>query len=143
MSSFLDDVRDGFENVIDKTEEYGKIGKIKVDIAGLKRQMDKHYSDLGKMAFKVISEEQDVKSDENIQKEIEKIKSCQTDIANKQAEIAQIKQEKEQERKKRAEERKKERETQVQQKKTDTTKSGKGDSDIEDAKIVNEEKKKK
>ena len=145
MSSFLNDIRDGFESVIDKTEEYGKIGKIKVDVAGLNRQLDKYYADLGKATFEAVSEKQDVNKNEHIQDVIAKIKECQNDIANKQAEIAEIKREKEQEREKRTEERRKEKQAREEQKKTDKTQSGdveddSDDSDIEDATIVDEEK---
>lgn len=148
MSSFLDDIRDGFESVIDKTEEYGKIGKIKVDIAGLNRQLDKFYAELGKTAYQVINDKQDVTKSAQIKDVIEKIQSCQADIAKKEAEIEDIKHQKEQERKKRTQERKKEKESREEQKQAQKTKPGdvEDDSDgtdIEDAKIVNEKDKKK
>ena len=60
MANLWDDIartiRDGVGTVVEKTEELTKIGKIKVDIINIKRNVDKNFSELGGKVYHLIVE---------------------------------------------------------------------------------------
>jgi hypothetical protein len=48
-------IKNGVSVAAQKTEEYTKVGKIKVDIFNIKRTIDKAYSDIGEEVFALLS----------------------------------------------------------------------------------------
>jgi hypothetical protein len=109
MASLLDNIRDGLELVVDKTEEYGKIGKLKVDIFSIKRNIEKQFTELGGRTFEVLTGEgpKTVAKDEEVKKIVEELQGLEEQLQQKEAEIAQVKEEKEKERQTRQDSRKK------------------------------------
>ena len=110
MPSFWDDlkktVKDGFSFAADKTEEYTKIGKVKVDIVNTKQTLNKTYRELGELIHPLLKKDKQSSFAKNT-----KIKSLSTQIDNlkksikeKETEIETIKKEaEEKEKKKKAE----------------------------------------
>ena len=131
-----DGIRDGIELVVDKTEEYTKIGKIKMEIVGIKRNIEKHFSELGGRVYEIMKENKrkSVGADEEVKRLVEELIEMEKSLDEKKNEIIKIKEEKEKERKEREESRKKakveETDLEVEPDKTD----------VEDAKIVEESK---
>ena len=136
MASLLDSIRDGLELVVDKTEEYGKIGKIKVDIFTTKRNIEKQFTELGGLAFDLLTgdDPKSLQKDEKIVKLVEEIKALEAELKEKETEIENVKEEKEKERQERQESRKQA----EAEEGDDTIKS----ENIEDAKVIDETDKK-
>lgn len=142
MASLLESIRDGFELVVDKTEEYGKIGKLKVDIFSIKRNIEKQFTELGGRVFELLTEEKNVKTDDEVKKLVAEIKKLEEDLHQKEAEINKVKAEKEKERQERQETRKKGASEKVKVEKVpDDQAPETGDGDIEDAQVVDEKEK--
>lgn len=110
MSALLDSIREGLELVVDKTEEYSKIGKLKVDIFGIKRNIEKQFVELGGRVFELMTAAAptDISADEECRKIVETVKSLETQLHEKEAEIEKVKADKERERRERQEARKSE-----------------------------------
>ncbi len=140
MASLLDSIRDGLELVVDKTEEYGKIGKLKVDIFGIKRNIEKQFTELGGRTFEILTGDgpKTVSKDEEVKKIVEEIQTLEKQLKQKEAEIEQVKEEKEKERQKRQAARQKEGESV----KVEDDEESIDAADVEDAKIVEEKEKK-
>ena len=139
MASLLDNIRDGLELVVDKTEEYGKIGKLKVDIFSIKRNIEKQFTELGGRVYELATGavKTKVEDDDEAQKIIEQIKVLESQLQDKEAEIEKVKEEKEKERHDRQESRKKEQADVEEETSVDMKKST-----VEDANIVEEKNKK-
>lgn len=105
MSALLDSIREGLELVIDKTEEYSRIGKLKVDIFGIKRNIERQFVELGGRVYELMTAEQtpDIRKDEECKKIVETVKSLEKQLQDKEAEIEKVKAEKEKERRERQE----------------------------------------
>lgn len=105
MSALLDSIREGLELVIDKTEEYSRIGKLKVDIFGIKRNIERQFVELGGRVYELMTGEQtpDIRKDEECKKIVETVKSLEKQLEEKEAEIEKVKEEKEKERRERQE----------------------------------------
>jgi hypothetical protein len=86
-------VKDGFVIATEKTEEYTKIAKVKVDILTKKRDLDKAYHDLGEITYTHLTsgEKASLAQDKGVKALLDTIKRCQNEITNKEAEIEQIK----------------------------------------------------
>ena len=134
-----DGIRDGIELVVDKTEEYSKIGKIKVDVIGLKRNIEKKFSELGGVTYEILKEgnRKSVGADEEAKRLVEELKELEKTLDEKKNEIIAIKEEKEKERKEREESRKKD---DVTVEETDME-IKEEQQDIEDATVVEEKEK--
>jgi peptidoglycan hydrolase CwlO-like protein len=110
MGSLWDDIRktvkEGFETVADRTDEYAKIGRLKVDIAGINHNINKLFSELGGRVYHLHSKgtPEKVTKDADVTRLVDRIKAQETKLRKKEAEIEKIKKEKDKERKKRAEE---------------------------------------
>ncbi len=105
MSALLDSIREGLELVIDKTEEYSRIGRLKVDIFGIKRNIERQFVDLGGRVYELMTADQtpDIRKDEECKKIVETVKSLEKQLHDKEAEIEKVKEEKERERRERQE----------------------------------------
>ncbi len=59
MANLWDDIaktiREGVDTVVEKTEELTKIGKIKIDILNIKRNVQKNFSELGGRVYHLIT----------------------------------------------------------------------------------------
>jgi len=107
MANFLDDLKKrfkkGVETVSDRTDEYAKIGKVKVDIAGIKHNIHKLHADLGKRVHELSKKKalNTVAKDGEITDLLERIGVQEKKLQQDENEIERIRKEKEEERKKR------------------------------------------
>jgi hypothetical protein len=112
MGSLLDDIRDGIregiEYVADKTDEYTKIGKLKVEVLGIKRNIEKQFIELGGRTFELLSgrSKKQVAEDDEVNNLVKELKELEKKLDEKKKQIEKIKAEKEQQRKEREESRK-------------------------------------
>lgn len=79
---FFDDLANAFKKGIGtlakKTDEYTKIGKIKVDIIGIRRDVEKKYTELGGKVYQLLIEAKDPKIAAN--DEVKQIKGSIQDL---------------------------------------------------------------
>jgi hypothetical protein len=139
MAPLLDSIRDGLELVVDKTEELGKIGKLRVDIFTIKRNIEKQFTELGGRVFDILTgdDAKSLQKDEKVTKIVEEIQTLEAQLKDKDAEIEKVKDDKEKERQERQEARKQSADVKVEDD-DESVDSG----DIEDATIVDETDKK-
>ena len=96
---FWDDLSNIFKKgvsvVAQKTDEYTKIGKIKVDIIGIKREVDKRKTDLGNKVYQLIVEENNtrISTNEDVKAIIEKIKELNEKLSQKKEELETVRRE--------------------------------------------------
>lgn len=96
---FWDDLSSFFKKsvsvVAQKTDEYTKIGKIKVDIISVKREIDKQHTALGKKVYQLIVEENNtrVAANEETKEIIAKIKELNEKLTLKKEELETVRQE--------------------------------------------------
>jgi len=97
--SFWDDLvnmfKKGVSKVAKKTDEYTKIGKLKVDIIGIKRDIDKKFNELGGKTFQLIVEEGNTKvaSNDEVKAIIESVKGLNDSLDQKKDELAMVREE--------------------------------------------------
>jgi hypothetical protein len=96
MASFWDDVKsaivDGYVYAADKAEELTQIGRAKVEILRLNREIARAMSEIGGTTFELFDEgrEDSIAGDERIRKAVEDIRAARLGIANQQREIERI-----------------------------------------------------
>jgi hypothetical protein len=81
----------------EKTDELARIGKKKIEMAGLNRTIEKHLSELGGRVYELIEElnqQKGVAQDEKVMGLIEDIKRLEEQLHQKEEEIERIKEEK-------------------------------------------------
>ncbi|UCE04343.1 MAG: hypothetical protein JSW07_11975 [bacterium] len=85
----------GVSTVAKKTDEYTKIGKIKVDIIGIKRDIDKKFNELGGKTYHLIVEENDTKiaSAQEVKAIIDTIKNLNLKLDEKKEELKKVREE--------------------------------------------------
>jgi hypothetical protein len=96
MASLWDDIaktiKEGVDTVVEKTEELTKIGKIKVDILNIKRNIEKNFTELGGRVYHVVVEEKktQVAGDKEVKDIIESIKLLERELQRKKEELDNI-----------------------------------------------------
>ncbi len=109
MGTLFEDLRDGFRDgiafVADKTDEYTKISKLKIDMLSLKRNIEKLFAELGGRTYELLHGEttESVPEDEEVKKLVEQISELEEELDSKKEEIKSIKAEKKEHRKARDE----------------------------------------
>jgi len=97
--SFWDDMvnffKKGVSTVAKKTDEYTKIGKIKVDIIGIKRDIDKKFNELGGKTYQLIVEENNTKiaSNDEVRTIIDTIKDLNQKLDAKKEDLTRVREE--------------------------------------------------
>ena len=88
-------VKKGVTTAAEKTEEYTKIGKIKVEILNINRSIDKTCNELGKETFALFEKgkKADVVKNTKINALVKQVKEQKALLKEKEAEIAKIKEE--------------------------------------------------
>ncbi|MCJ7813389.1 hypothetical protein MUP95_08775 [bacterium] len=88
-------IKKGVAVAADKTEEYAKIGKIKLDIVKIDRNIDKAFSDLGKEAYNHFTDgkKTDIFKNAQVKGLITKINDLKVSIQTKENEIKSVKKE--------------------------------------------------
>ncbi|MCG8606521.1 hypothetical protein MJD09_16245 [bacterium] len=96
MANLWDDIartiRDGVDTVVEKTEELTKIGKIKVDVINIKRNIDKNFAELGGKVYHLVVEEKNPKvaGEKEVQDIIESVKILEKELEQKNTELKSI-----------------------------------------------------
>ncbi len=90
--NFSNVFKKGVSVVAKKTDEYTKIGKIKVDIIGIKREIDKQFTELGGKVFHLIAEENNtrVAANQDVKDIIDKVKELNIKLNEKKEELARV-----------------------------------------------------
>ncbi len=97
MGNLWDDIaktiREGVDTVVEKTGELTKIGKIRIDILNIKRNIDKNFSELGGRVYQLITEEKEteISTDKEAREVIECIKILEKELDDKKSELAKVK----------------------------------------------------
>ncbi|MCH8871192.1 hypothetical protein IH824_00195 [candidate division KSB1 bacterium] len=97
MANLWDDIaktiREGVGTVVEKTEELTKIGKIKIDILNIKRNIEKNFSELGGRVYHLIIKEKktEISTDKEAREVIECIKILEKELDDKKSELAKVK----------------------------------------------------
>jgi hypothetical protein len=88
-------VKEGVTVAVEKTEEYGKIGVVKVDILKLERDRDKAFRELGSEVYNAVKKDKALAAAQNekMKKTVSKIDSLIKSIKAKEAEVEKIKKE--------------------------------------------------
>ena len=83
---------DGFKNLSDKTGEMTKIGRLKIEIIALKRDIEKAFIELGGRVYHQFEEktEENILSDLRIKKLLKDIKSFETRLKSLELKIQQV-----------------------------------------------------
>ena len=116
MSSLFDDItkgiKEGITTVADKTDELTKIGRLKVEIMGVKRNIEKKFTELGGRVYHAITVDKvaNVGDDDEVKRLISELDELEKKLSYKNAEIENVKETKETERQERAEAKKREKE---------------------------------
>jgi hypothetical protein len=88
-------VKQGVSVAAEKTEEYTKIGKLKVEIMNAKRALDKTFAELGQEAYTALkgSKKADLNKNEKITELLSKIDGQKAALKEKEDEIEAVRQE--------------------------------------------------
>ncbi len=96
MASLWDDIaktiREGVDTVVSKTEEYTKIGKIKIDILNIKRNVEKNFTELGGRVYHLMVEQNktQISGDKEVKKILDSIKLLEKELQEKKAELEKV-----------------------------------------------------
>ena len=90
-------LREGLAVLAEKTDEYTKIGRIKLEIISIKRDIEKLFTELGGKVYHLMVEQNDtnIASNEEIRGLIEKVKDLERRLQEKRQEIEKVKKAKE------------------------------------------------
>ncbi|MCH7676386.1 hypothetical protein IH879_15775 [candidate division KSB1 bacterium] len=97
MANLWDDIaktiREGVDTVVEKTGVLTKIGKIKIDILNIKRNIEKNFSELGGRVYQLITKEKEteISTDKEAREVIECIKILEKELDDKKSELAKVK----------------------------------------------------
>lgn len=97
MASLWDDIaktiREGVDTVVEKTEELTKMGRTKVDIINIKRNVEKNFAELGGKVYHMIVEEKktQIAGNKEIKEVIARIKDLERQLDEKNKELEQSK----------------------------------------------------
>jgi hypothetical protein len=97
MSSLWEDItrtiREGVDTVVEKTEELTKIGKIKVDIINIKRNIEKNFAEMGGKTYHLIVEEKknQISKDKEIMELVECVKLLEKELEDKKKDLENVK----------------------------------------------------
>lgn len=85
-------VRDSVDSVVSKTEELTKIGKIKIEIISIKRNIEKQFAELGGTVYHLIDEKKtSIPSNADVKEIVEKVKKLEQQLNAKKEELEKVK----------------------------------------------------
>lgn len=96
MASLWDDIaktiREGVDTVVEKTEELTRMGKIKVDIINIKRNVEKNFTELGGRVYHLMAEQNktQISGDKEVKKILDSIKLLEKELQEKKAELEKV-----------------------------------------------------
>ena len=87
-----------YETAYDKTDELARIGKKKVEMTGLNRSIEKHFSEMGGRVYDLIAEQghrgNKTADDVVVQRLVAEVKELEEQLKSKEEEIETIKDDK-------------------------------------------------
>lgn len=116
MSSLFDDItkgiKEGITVVADRTDELTKIGRLKVEILGVKRNIEKKFTELGGRVYHamMVYKVSNIGDDEEVKRLVAELVELEKKLNDKNAEIEKVKDTKEAERQERKEAKQREKE---------------------------------
>lgn len=86
-------IKDTVTYVSEKTEELTTIGRLKLDIAGINRKIDKKFNELGKNVYSKMEKEEGLvlDSDEEIKTIIDEVAAMEKEKMEKEKELEEVK----------------------------------------------------
>jgi len=90
MASLWERVKKGLVVAAEKTDEFTKMGKLKIDIAGTHRKIEQNFEELGGKVYDITKtgkRKKAVTDDKDISKLIEKIKGLEKELGEKEEEL--------------------------------------------------------
>jgi len=89
-------VRDGLSATVEKTDELTRTGKLKLDISAIRRDINRNFTELGRVVYRMISEEkaEEITTDQEVISLVEKINALQLGLKQKEEELREIKEKK-------------------------------------------------
>jgi hypothetical protein len=86
------DMKEGWQVLTEKTEELTKIGKIKLDIVGIKRKIERQSTELGGKTYHMISEGRsfEISTSSDIRKIMDSIHDLEIDLQKKDEELKEL-----------------------------------------------------
>jgi len=84
---------EGIHTATDKTSEYTKIGRIKIDILGVKKEIEEKLLELGGRLYDQVVEKDkyDIQGDKYIMQLIEQVKELENELKKYSEELTRIK----------------------------------------------------
>ncbi len=87
----LNSVKDGLNKLAQKTDQLTQIGRIKLDIISIKRDIEKQFTDLGGRVYQLYrSKNEDVLADEEVKGFINRIEELETRLEAKKEELEKV-----------------------------------------------------
>ncbi len=85
-------VEDGVKTAAEKTEEYTKLGKAKLDILAVKRKIGKNFTELGSIVYEASKDKKaaDILKSEDVKSLIDIIKGLEEDLDNKEEALEEM-----------------------------------------------------
>lgn len=104
LDEILEKIKEGVAVIADRTDEYSKIGKLKVEMVSLKRNVEATFTALGGRVYRMLEggAEADVAADAEVKEYVEKIKRLEKELAEKKEKVEEVRRTKSEERKQRA-----------------------------------------
>ncbi|HID95952.1 MAG TPA: hypothetical protein EYP53_07850 [Candidatus Latescibacteria bacterium] len=89
-------VRDGLSATVEKTDELTRTGKLKLDISAIRRDINRNFTELGRVVYRMISEEkaEEITTDQEVISLVEKINALQLGLKQKEEELREIREKK-------------------------------------------------
>lgn len=97
MANLWDDIaktiKESVDTIVEKTEQLSKIGKIKVDIINIKRNVEKNFTELGGKVYHIIVEEKktQVATDKKVKEILKSVKQLENDLQEKNRQLEKVK----------------------------------------------------
>jgi len=90
-----DGLKEGYRYTADKTDIYARVGKRRLAIVGINRNIDRSYTELGEKVYNILAAEggDAVEGDLAVNELFQKIKMLEGELTDKEADIEQILQE--------------------------------------------------
>jgi hypothetical protein len=85
-------VSEGYQSVSDKTEEMTRIGRLKLEILAIKRDIEKDFIELGGRFYQAVDnkKQKDILTDQQVMELVKKIKKSEDKLKSLEEKIIQI-----------------------------------------------------
>ncbi len=90
MDNLLDKIRDGFQVVFERTEEFSKMGKIKIEISSIHRQIEGLFTELGGEIYTVYKEKGRLGTNDKIKKILTGLENLEEELKKKEEELESV-----------------------------------------------------